>query len=74
MMSLSQLIKEFGVRKFLSKESLEQMRIMYEDKMLSTVEIGKFFNLSDHTVAVRLKELGVVLQDGKEGTNYKIVR
>lgn len=59
MMSLSQLIKEFGVRKFLSKESLEQMRIMYEDKMLSTVEIGKFFNLSDHTVAVRLKELGV---------------
>ncbi|MBK7227501.1 MAG: cysteine--tRNA ligase [Ignavibacteriales bacterium] len=42
-------------------------------KLRTEAKQNKNYQLSD-TIRDRLKELGVVLQDGKEGTNYKIVR
>lgn len=47
------------MRKILSIESLQVMKKMYVEDMMSTTAIGNHFNLSDNTVATRLRELGV---------------
>jgi len=40
---------------------------------VTTEKQNKNYQISD-TIRDRLKDLGVVLQDGKEGTSYKIGR